>query len=162
MGTTSGTLSDEGPEPLGVSAEVKPFHSTFSELQKLRHSSAICFHYLFFKRVCLGSLPYPPSMDPCSRLACLGTVGLATDLSLMLFFAQYRGQAHGGIRGDFRRSHPSLPVSSSGHSVGSFSLLINGVASWQPCLRGTSWSREAGSRSCGGNHQRASPEASQG
>lgn len=60
MGTTSGTLSDEGPEPLGVFAEVKPLHSTFSQLQKLRHSSAICFHYLFFKRVCLGYLPYPP------------------------------------------------------------------------------------------------------
>lgn len=83
MGPTSGTVSDEGPEPLGVFAEVKPLHSTFAELQKLRHSSAIHFHYLFFKRVCLGYLPYPPSTDPCSRLACVGTVGLVTDLSRM-------------------------------------------------------------------------------
>lgn len=45
MGTTSGTLSDEGPEPLEVFAEVIPLHSTFSEPQKLRHSSASHFHH---------------------------------------------------------------------------------------------------------------------
>lgn len=120
LGPTTGTVSDEGPEPLGVFAEVKPLPSTFSELQKPRHSSAIHFHYLLLKRVCLGYLPYPPSTDPCSRLACVGTVGLATDLSRMLSFAQHRGQAHGGIRGDFRRRCFPLSVLSRDAALKAF------------------------------------------
>lgn len=149
------------PSPLGCLQ--KSNHSTVPSLSPRNSGILLPFIFIICSLMSLLGLSSISILQGPVFPACMfGDSGTGNGFVTDAFLAQYRGQAHGGIRGDFQRSHPSLPVSSSGHSVGSFSLLINAVASWQPCLRGTSWSREAGSPSCEGNHQRAGPEASQG
>lgn len=145
MGTTRGPMSDEGPE-------IKNLHGTFSEPQKRRPSSAT--HSLFFKRLRFGnSRPtlHVPTLPACSFedrdgfLCPVSTVVRCMVPSKVTFQGISR-----------------CPVSSLGHSVVSLYLLVDILGSRQRCLQGTYWSREAGSPSCGVNHQGADLKAFQG
>lgn len=102
---TCGPLSDEGTCTLGVIVEIKNVYGTFSKPQKLRHSFAL--HFLcFLNWSAWGIFLCKPSTYPGDQFTLLRTVGLITDMSLIPFYIQYRGQVHGGIQGDFSRNFP--------------------------------------------------------